>query len=109
MRNIPKVTSYRSAFFDDEFFVRAFAEKSPQDGSNGKLLDDFRMEGHESQSKAIATYLSNTVLRLLSMKYNTAIPCSAAAERLFSLGEGKQKPKQSGFSDEYFKMLVFFK
>ena len=40
---------------------------------------------------------------------NTAIPSSAAVERLFSVGKDVLKPKRSGLTDQHFKMLVFFK
>ena len=100
-------TSCQSASFDDEFFGRALAEKPRQCNTSENLLDDFLKEKHESQSKAIATLLSNTTLRELFVKCNTAIPSSAAVERLFSLGKDVLKPKQSALSDEHFEMLVF--
>ena len=96
-----------AASSDDEFFGGALAEKTRQCKSSEKLLDDFLKEKHESQSKGIATLLSNTTLRELFVKYNTAIPSSAAVERLFSLGKDVLKPR-SGVSDEHFEMLVFF-
>ena len=37
-------------------------EKSPEGSSNDKILNYFLKNGHESQSKAIAKLLSNTVL-----------------------------------------------
>jgi len=43
------------------------------------------------------------------IRYNTAIPSSAAVERIFSIGKVYFKPKRSGLSDEHFEMLVFLK
>ena len=80
-----------------------------QCNSSEKLLDDFLKEKQESQSKGIATLLSSTTLRELFVKYNTAIPSSAAVECLFSLGKDVLKPKRSGLSNEHFEMLVFLK
>ena len=102
-------TSCQSASSNDEFFGGALAEKPRQRNSSEKLLDDFLKEKHESQSKEIATLLSSTTLRELLVKYNTAIPSSAAVERLFSLGKNVLKPKRSGLSNEHFEMLVFLK
>ena len=90
-------------------FGGALAEKPRQCNSSEKLLDNFLKEKHESQSKGIAMLLSSTTLRELFVKYNTAIPFSAAVERLFSLGKDVLKPKRSGLSDEHFEMLVFLK
>ena len=90
-------------------FGGALAEKPRQCNSSEKLLDDFLKEKHESQSKVIAMLLSSTTLRELFVKYNTAIPSSAAVERLFSLGKDVLKPKRSGLSDEHFEMLVVLK
>ena len=63
----------------------------------------------QSQSKGIVTLLSSTTLRESFVKYNTAMPFSAAVERLFSFGKDVLKPKRSGLSDEHFEMLVFLK
>ena len=41
--------------------------------------------------------------------YNTAVPSSAAVERLFSLGKDVLKPKRGRLSDKHFEMLVFLK
>ena len=92
-------TSCQSASSNDQFFGEALAKKPRQCNSSETLLDDFLKEKYESQSKGIATLLSSTTLRELFVKYNTAIPSSAAVECLFSLGKDVLKPKRSGLSD----------
>ena len=72
-------TSRQSASSDNQFYGGALAEKSRQCNSSEKLLNDFLKGKYESQSKVIATLLSNTTLRELFVKYNTAIPSSATA------------------------------
>ena len=72
-------TSCQSASSDDEFFGGALAEKPRQGNSSKKLLDDFLKEKHESQSKAIATLLSNTTLREL---------CSVQHSNIFQYSNG---------------------
>ena len=101
------ITSCQSASSNDEFFGGALAEKPRQCNSNEKLFDNFLKEKHKLQSKGIATLLSSMTLRELFVKYNTAIPSSAAVERLFSLEKDVLKPRRPGLSDEHFEMLVF--
>ena len=103
-------TSCQNASSDDKFFGGTLAGKPRQGNTIKMLLDDFLKEKHESQSKAIATLLSNTTLRgLLFVKYNTAVLTGAAVERLFFLGKNMLKPKRSGLSDEHFKIFVVLK
>ena len=109
MQNVPKITSYQSTFPDNQFFERAFGEKSLKDSSREKLLYNFFKERRESQRKAIVTLFFNTTLKELFVKNNSAIPCSAAMECLLRFGEYVRKPKQSELSDGLFEMLVFLK
>lgn len=43
------------------------------------------------------------------IQYNTAIPSSAAVERLFSIGSGVMSPKRTRLTSKNFEMLVFLK
>ena len=47
--------------------------------------------------------------RNLFLRFNTKILCSAAVERMFSMGKDVLKPKRSKMSDQHFEMLVFLK
>ena len=49
---------------------------------------------------------SNDTIKDLFIKFNTAIPSSAAVERLFSTGKDVLKPKRSRLADKYFEMLL---
>ena len=109
VQNVSKITSYQSAFSDNKFFRWMFEEKSLKDSSREKLLYNFFKERRESQSKAIATLLSNTTLKELLVKYNSAMSCSAAMECLFLFGEDVRQLEQSELSDRHFEELVFLK
>ena len=108
MQNVPKITSYQSAFSDDEFFGRVFGEKSLKNSSGEKLLYNIFKKRRDSQCKAIVTLPSKTTLKELYMKYNSVIPCSAAMECLFLFGENVRKPEQFQLSNGHFEMFVFF-
>ena len=46
---------------------------------------------------------------MIFFRYNTAVPSSAAVERLFSLGKDIKRAKRSSLSDNNFNMLMFLK
>jgi hypothetical protein len=56
-----------------------------------------------------ATFLGEPALISLFVKYNTAIPSSAAVERFFSIGKDILRAKRSSLSDTNFDMLMFLK
>ena len=51
----------------------------------------------------------NSDILALFINYNTAVPLSAAVERLFSLGKDVLKPKRARLTDKHSEMLVFLK
>ena len=57
----------------------------------------------------LATFAIHEKLKLLFVKYNTALPSNAAVERPFLTGKDALRPKRAGLSDEHFNMLVFLK
>ena len=56
-----------------------------------------------------AAFMGEQVLIDLFIKYNTAIPLSAAVERLFSIGKDILTAKRAKLSDANFKRLMFMK
>ena len=57
----------------------------------------------------LATFATHEKLKLLFVKYNTALPSNAAVERLFLTEKDALRPQRAGLSDEHFNMLVFLK
>ena len=99
VQNVPKITNYQSASTNNEFFKRAFAEKLQKGSSRENLLDILLINRLESQSKVIATLLSNMVSRELFVKHHTIITSSPAVEHLFLLRDNMLKLKYTGVSD----------
>ena len=82
-------------------------DKCSRKGNATKIAESFL---HETTAKNIlATFATHTKLKLLFVKYNTALPSRAAVECLFSTGKDVLRPKRPGLSDEHFSMLVRLK
>lgn len=67
------------------------------------------LEGKGTESLADPAFNSESVLINLFLRYNTAMPSSAAVERLFSLGKDIMRAKRSCLSDDNMNMLMFTK
>jgi hypothetical protein len=95
------------------------------DDNADNFFDELQMMSNRTYGTetTVRNYLDSPVIRTLPnlssfpsktfsdlfVKYNTAIPSSAAVERMFSMGKDVLKPKRSKLSDEHFEMLVFLK
>ena len=91
----------------DDFFGSFFVDKRHRKGSATKIAESFL---DEAPSKNIlATFATHEKPKLLFVKYKSALPSSAAVERLFSTGKDVLRPKRAGLSDEHFNKLVFLK
>ena len=96
----------RDDFFQD--FERRKDEETQLPESHA--IDKFLKEPTVSHRERPAPIqFKNATIKDLFVKYNTALPSSAAVERLFSIKKDVLKPKRSGLTDEHFEMLVFMK
>ncbi len=53
--------------------------------------------------------MGEPVLSKLFVKYNTAVPSSAAVERFFSLGKDILRAKRARLSDKNLEMMMFMR
>jgi len=93
-------------FEKDDFFGSLYIHKEKKSTSRD-LVECFLHD--KPQKKKLNDAFPNSQFRDMFIRYNTAIPSSAAVERIFSIGKDIFKPKRSGLSDEHFEMLVFLK
>ncbi|KAG0725579.1 hypothetical protein GWK47_038374 [Chionoecetes opilio] len=78
---------------------------------DGKELESWWSERQRSNllEEAMFPALSRAAWVDVFVKYNTAIPSSAAVERLFSQGADIMKAKRASLTSKYFERLVFMK
>ena len=83
--------------------------KQSQDGkqSTAKLAKELLDASPQRHVNALC--FTHETLKRVFIKMITAVPLSAAAERVFSIGKDIPKPKRSGLSDIHFQMLIFLK
>ena len=74
------------------------------------MVEEFLHEGEFHRERPSPEHFKNKILRDLFMfiHSNTAIPSSAAIQRLFSVGKDVLKPKCSGLTDQHFQNVVLF-
>ena len=92
---------------EDDFFGSLFENKRSRKGSATTIAETYLEE--PPAKNILAAFGSEEKLKLLFIKYNTALPSSAAVERLFSLGKDVLRPKRAGLTDNHFQMLVSLK
>ena len=67
------------------------------------------LDGGSKTELSVATFLGEPALMNLFIKFNTAIPSSAAVERLFSTGKEILRARRCQLSDATFETLMFLK
>jgi hypothetical protein len=100
----------------DELFQHIAPEPSATIGpcrtsmrNRAQDLVDKWLKIHPKDTLCDATFLNEPVLTRLFVKFNTAIPSSAAVERFFSMGKDILRDKRASLSDKNFEMLMFLK
>lgn len=91
----------------DTFFASLFSQSKRRTSSHADRVQEFLSSAAPKQIDANS--FVDEKLKQLFIKYNTAVPSSAAVERLFSVGKDILKPKRCGLTDEHFEMLAFLK
>ena len=91
----------------DDFFGYLFVDKRSRKGRATKSAASFLDE--PPTKNILVTFATHEKLKLLFVKYNTALPSGAAVERLFSTEKDIIRLKKAGLSNEHFNMLVLFK
>lgn len=63
----------------------------------------------QDEDKSLESLVKYPIIRALFRKFNTGLPSSAPAERLFSYGKLVLSPHRNRLSDRMFEILVFLK
>ena len=92
-----------------DFFDEIFTEEEPGKKDERQTCESFLQQKIDRSSPLFPNMFDDQDILALFCEYNTAVPSSAAVERLFSLGKDVLKPKRAGLSDKHFEMLVFLK
>lgn len=90
---------------DDDLFD--FEPKEVLDNVKGAELECIRYL--TDPSKRLESLNDFKRIKVIFLQYNTALPSSAPADRLFSYGKMVLRPQRARLSDEYFEYFVFLK
>ena len=95
---------------EEDFFSSVFPPKEEKQKNARETVETFLHRKFPVRPASIS-HLSFDDATVMStfITYNTAVPSSAAVERLFSPGKDALKPKRGRLSDKHFEMLVFLK
>ena len=91
---------------EDEFMSTLLEFPDKKSGVN--QTEQFLRESSPLKHLDLSVF-SNDTIKDLFIKFNTAIPSSAAVERLFSTGKDVLKTKRSRLTDKHFEMLLFLR
>jgi hypothetical protein len=90
---------------DDDFYKSLEgSSKTPHNTEDLEVLNYF-----QDTSKSLSCLERYPSVRRIFMRYNTALPSSAAVERLFSFAGMVHNPKRTRLSDAKFEQLVLLK
>jgi hypothetical protein len=102
---------YSSIIDEDDDYIDETGGQTHHRSARSKAVHIVKLwlEPKITDSLADTAFNSEKALIDLFVRYNTAMPSSAAVERLFSLGKDINRAKRSSLSDESFNMLMFTK
>ena len=91
----------------DDFFGFLCERSTDRKQSATKLVHELLTATPQRQVNL--SCFAHKALKDVFIKSNTALPSSAAIERVFSNGKDILKPKRAGLSDTHFEMLLILK
>ena len=91
----------------DHFFGFLYERSTDCKQSATKLFHKFLTAAPQRQVNP--SCFAHKAIKDIFIKSNTALPSSAAIERVFSNGKDNLKPKRARLSNTHFEMFLFFK
>ena len=108
---VPSYQSYNStsptgSYVSDDYFGFSHNKAKQKTMGTEHSIEMSVLSFLEDRETTISSLKKQDVLRKLFVKYNTALPSSAAVERLFSLAGVTLTPNRNRLSDATFESLV---